>query len=93
MGSTTPNLIMNVYALVRNVLKILLNCFFLDLGCCFDPTKSRKCFRPNKDEVDGNSQPNTSKHTPGFAAGITALVCILIYGVSVFLMKTKNMFV
>ena len=54
---------------------------FEDLGCCFDPSKSRKCFRPNTDGVDSGAQPSTS-HTPGFAAGITALVCILIYGVS-----------
>ena len=49
-----------------------------DLGCCFDPSKPRTCFRalPNSTiSADGSD----TGHGAGFAAGMTALTFILLY--------------
>jgi hypothetical protein len=45
-----------------------------ELGCCWDVTKTSHCFSASAD-----SRKSSEGHTAGFAAGITAMVFILIY--------------
>ena len=45
-----------------------------ELGCCWDVTKTSHCFSASAD-----SRKSSEEHTAGFAAGITAMVFILMY--------------
>ena len=47
------------------------------MGCCFDPHASRTCFWPNANATSIDQE--SDGHSSGFAAGITALVCLIIY--------------
>ena len=60
------------------MLKLYLINDFLDLGCCWDLTKERQCFYAKADARIPSDDP--TGHTAGFAAGITAMTMILIYG-------------
>jgi len=45
-----------------------------ELGCCWDVTKTSHCFSASED-----SRKSSEEHTAGFAAGISAMVFILMY--------------
>ncbi|CBY13576.1 unnamed protein product [Oikopleura dioica] len=45
-----------------------------ELGCCWDVTKTSHCFSASAD-----SRKSSEEHTAGFAAGITAMVFIIMY--------------
>jgi len=49
------------------------------MGCCFDPSKPRSCFRALPNSTVSAGGDSTNGHTAGFAAGMTALTFILLY--------------
>ena len=50
------------------------------MGCCWDPMKPKSCFYAHPDPRISSTPTNA--HTPGFAAGITALVFVLLYAIA-----------
>ena len=59
---------------------------FLDMGCCWDPTKQYHCFYANADaralEAEKEQSGETTGPSAGFAAGMTALAFVIVYAVA-----------